>query len=113
MRMLDWNFNGRLVDAHGLPAVISAVGYIPSFVSADDPRPAWEQFDERYVFGGWNPALPGKWKLMADDYLHFPGDPPLEPIAMAFIREEKIIIYPHAWVAIVQPNGDFSVARLD
>lgn len=107
MRILDWHINTNVRD----PAAV--LGYIPGFVSADDPRPAWEQFDERYVFGGWDAMLPGKWRLDADNYLHYPGDPPMAPLAHAYLRDELILVYPHAFVCIVQKNGDFSIARLD
>ena len=103
--ILDWHLNSR----HKPHAVIAALGMIPEFVLADDPRPAHEQIDERY---GWNPALPGKWQMNQDDWLLYPGDPPLEPLAFAWLREEKIVVYPHAWVAIITGEA-FSVARLD
>ena len=105
MRILDWHIDANARDP------IAALGYIPGFVSADDPRPAWEQFDERYI-GGWNAMLPGKWRLDADNYLFYPGDPPMAPLAHAYLRDELILVYPHAFVCIVQKNGDFSIARL-
>ena len=113
MQILDWHLNENLVKRHGFDAVISALGYIPEFVLASDPRPIWEQINERYVFGGWDPALPGKWKLDERDNLYFPGDPPLQPLATARHGTERLLVYRHAWCCIVQDNGDFSVARLD
>lgn len=112
MQILDWHLNETAVKLYGAPAVIQACGYIPEFIYASDPRPIWEQINERYI-GGWDAHLPGKWELHADDYLHYPGDPPLMPLASARHGTERIIIYPHAWTVIVQDNGDFSVARLD
>lgn len=105
MRILDWQINANARDP------IAALGFIPSFVSADDPRPAWEQFDERYI-RGWDAMLPGKWRLGVDNYLFYPGDPPMAPLARAYLRDELILVYPHAFVCIVQKNGDFSIARL-
>jgi hypothetical protein len=29
------------------------VGFIPTFLDLNDPRPAKEQFAERYEYGGW------------------------------------------------------------
>jgi hypothetical protein len=37
----------------------------------------------------------------------------LKPVAAAQLRDEKVSLYPHAWVAIVQPDGSFEVSRLD
>lgn len=102
--ILDWQTNSR----HSVGDILDALGIIPEFVLADDPRPAHEQFNERY---GWNPQLPGKWQMNQDDWLLFPGDPPLEPLAFAWLREEKIVVYPYAWVAIITGEA-FSVARL-
>lgn len=110
-RILDWQFNTQHYTQHYAEA---ALGLIPAFVSADDPRPAWEQFDDNYAHGGgWNPMLPGKWKLDELDYLHYPGDPPMAPVAMALLRDERILVYPHAFVCIVSASGDFSLARMD
>jgi hypothetical protein len=41
------------------------------------------------------------------------GDPALEPLAAIPFRNELILIYKFAWVAIVQKDGSFDVARLD
>lgn len=112
-RILDWHLNENHVSRHGIATVIASLGHLPEFVFPDDPRPAWEQFNERYVFGGWNPMLPGKWRLDQNDYLHYPGDPVMEPIAYAMLRDEKILVYPYAWVCIVQRDGSFSAARMD
>lgn len=105
-QILDWRLNNR----HNSRDVITALGLIPGFVLADDPRPAHEQINERSA-RGWNPQLPGKWQMNQDDWLLFPGDPPLEPLAFAWLREEKIVVYPYAWVAIITGEA-FSVARL-
>lgn len=102
--ILDWHLNSRYDQC----AIIAALGIIPEFILADDPRPAHEQINERY---GWNPHLPGKWQMNQDDWLLYPGDPPLEPLAFTWLRDEKIIVYSYGWVAIVTGEA-FSVARL-
>lgn len=87
------------------------LGIIPIFFDEDDPRPAREQVAERYV-GGWHPS-PG---FTLDDeslFLLYEGDPPLCPAAACRLRDEIIIVYPHAWVAIIHKNGSFEVARCD
>jgi hypothetical protein len=46
--------------------------------------------------------------------LTYPGDPPLHPIAMWPLRDEMIVVYRHAIVAIFSTkDGSFEVARLD
>lgn len=108
-KLLDWQFNARYKPEQ----IIPAMGRIPEFVLADDPRPAHEQIDERYAHGGgWNAHLPGKWQMDQGDWLLYPGDPALEPLAFAWHGEERIVIYPHAFVAIITGEA-FSVARLD
>ena len=110
MRILDWHIN---TSAGFTPKqAFHMLGFIPEFLSIDDPRPAWEQIHDRYI-GGWQASLPGKWKLDQDGRLYFPGDPPLTPVASAWLRSERIYVYCHAWVCIAQPDGQFSVARLD
>ena len=106
--ILNWHYNSR----YPADQIAQLLGIVPSFIRADDPRPAHEQIDERYAYGGgWDPHLPGKWQMNEDLYLIYPGDPPLEPLAFAFHGKEQIIVYPHDFVAIL--TGDaFSVARL-
>jgi hypothetical protein len=45
--------------------------------------------------------------------LKYPGDPELRPIARIRFRDELILIYDHAIVAIIQKDGTFSAARMD
>ena len=88
-----------------------ALGYIPHFLVNDDPRPARVQFDQSYL-GGWY-KVDGFTLNHETMSLKFPGDPPLLPLAKAELRHEKIYVYPHAWVLILQLDGQFEVARLD
>jgi hypothetical protein len=89
------------------------LGYLPSFIDPADPRPAREQINERYAHGGgWYPVQ--GYKLLTDNNsLHYPGDPPLHPVAFTSLRDEVIILYPHSWVAIVQPDKSYEVSRVD
>jgi hypothetical protein len=99
------------------------IGLIPSFLDLDDPRPAAEQFNERYVYGGWRNQPGFKKSGKARLYyggdpplkatLHYPGDPPLDPLALIPFREERIFIYRHAYVAIFQLDGSFEACRMD
>ena len=89
--------------------IFSLAGYIPSFLSEDDPRSAAEQIAAEYV-GGWSKFDGFK---MIDESLKYPGDPALQPLAEGWLRDEHILVYESAWVAIVQKDGSFEVARLD
>jgi hypothetical protein len=91
------------------------VGIIPQFLDIDDERPAAEQFNTKYSYGGgWSPMKPNKW--LYDDKTHtikYPGDPAYKPRACINFRDETIYVYDSAWVNIVQPDGSFSVSRMD
>lgn len=86
------------------------LGFIPSFLREDDPRPARDQFAEQYI-GGWSPFK--GFKKLEDGSLLYKGDPPLEPLYEAHLRNEHITVYRHAWVTITQPDGTFEVSRMD
>lgn len=90
------------------------VGIIPEMLDENDPRPAREQFDTNYQHGGgWMP-FHGHTLVPEDKFkLCYPGDPPLLPVALIRLRHERIVIYPHAWVVILQPDNTFEVARMD
>lgn len=95
----------------------TAWGLIPAFLSESDPAPACEQFRRNYAHGGgWGPMR--EWQLTDNDdwrkvTIRYPGDPPLRALGMIVLRTERIFIFPHAWVAIVQPDGRFEVSRMD
>ena len=93
--------------------LMDIIGYLPTFVSAADPRPAREQMDDAYAHGGgWRPS--NGFALDANDgSLHYPDDPPMPVLAAAELRDETINVYPHAWVGIVQKDGSFEVCRMD
>jgi hypothetical protein len=88
------------------------VGFIPSFLDESDPRPAKEQFAERYHYGGWRPQ-DGFTNIKGSPTLHYPGDPPLKPIACMRLRDEVIFVYLHGYVSIFQPDGSFEACRMD
>lgn len=90
------------------------LGFIPTFLSDDDPRPAKEQFNEAYGFaGGWR-RFDGFTLNEATMGLAYPGDPELPPFAMIELGFEYIYVYRHAWVMIYnRTNGTHEVARMD
>lgn len=98
---------------HGLQdgVVREHLGFIPTFLSENDPRPAAAQFAEKYI-GGWRPFR--GFTMVPETYaLTYPSDPDYYPLAKAQLRDETILIYPHEWVAVVQADGTFEVSRMD
>jgi hypothetical protein len=109
-RVLDWHLNAHYkeADAH------EYLGRIPTLIDPDSNDPVWQQVQDNYPYG-WQPVLGderSKWTLTGDEYLIYPGLPPAAPAAMAWHRSEKILVYPGAWVVVVQLNEDFTVARI-
>jgi len=94
------------------------LGYIPQMLSEADPRPAKEQLDEGYRHGGgWQPFprhIGGTgFAMLPSGNMQYPDDPETQLLAETRLRDETIRVYLHAWVAIVQPDGSFEVARMD
>lgn len=98
-----------MLDPHATP---DHVGFIPTFLDLDDPRPAREQFAERYVYGGWHPQS-GFTQARGAFCLDYPGDPTLTPLAAIPFRDEMVMIYPYAYVGIWQKDGSFECCRMD
>lgn len=81
----------------------------------DDPRPAWEQINEAYQ-GGWHP-LAG-FEIKVDEaagvaWMTYPGDPQMRNIGLATFRDEVLWLFPHEWVLLKGPSGEWEAARLD
>lgn len=88
------------------------LGAIPAFLNEDDPRDAKTQINDAYGFaGGWR-SMPG-FKMLGNGALKYPTDPPLPVLCETRLRDEVIYYYQFSWVAIIQPDGSFEVARLD
>lgn len=107
MAMLDWKLVHPLAN-------MDMLGFIPEFIHGDDKRSAKEQFNDRYGFaGGWS-SFKGH-KMLADRNLQYQddGQSPLQLLAEATLRQETILIYERAWVAILQQDGSFEVSRID
>ena len=123
----QWLKDGKVVAVSPLferenkvPAPIVAVGgdldawgLIASFLNTDDPRPAKEQLDAHY---GWRPFEGFKLDLDNMSLTYGEGDdvdPPLSPVSVIFFRQEKVILYPHAWVMVMQPDRSWEICRMD
>ena len=86
------------------------LGYIPLFLNENDPRSAREQFDTSHP-GGWS-SFPG-FTMLPNGNLSYPRDPDIVLLAETRLRHEVIRFYDCEWVAIIQPDGSFEIARLD
>jgi hypothetical protein len=103
--ILEWKMlHPKMTMAH--------LGYIPFWLHENDPRTAREQLNAGYQFGGWSP-FHGWTELKEDNTLVYPNDPPLKPLAEARLRDELIVFYDHAWVAVIQADRSFEVCRMD
>ena len=94
-----------------------ALGLLPLFLSDNDPRPAQEQLHANYLhgggfqpFSGFTLVLPEK---KGEAYLSYPGDPPMRELGRVKLRDELIIMFEYSWVAVVQPSGEYVIARMD
>jgi hypothetical protein len=87
------------------------LGFIPYFFRAENPEPARAQIHGIYI-SGWHP-FQGFTMDPETHVLKYPGDPKMPPLAQARLRDELILFYDCAWVAIVQPDGSFETARVD
>jgi len=104
--MMTWEALHPLMTAEHL-------GFLPGMLDENDPRPAREQFNERYAHGGgWQPFI-GHELREEDLTLKYPGDPPLIPLAKLQFRDELIVLYEHDFVMIKQRDGSYEVCRMD
>ncbi|RPI45491.1 MAG: hypothetical protein EHM67_02380 [Hyphomicrobiaceae bacterium] len=89
------------------------LGFLPLIFDDRDPAPAREQVEAKYAHGGgWQP-LPD-WRVdVATGLAKYPGDSAIKPVCATMIRDEKILLYPHSWVCIIQPDGSYEMARID
>lgn len=91
------------------------LGFLPNFLSEADPRPAREQLDANYQHGGgWKPFEGFEFKMICHvASLLYLGDPPMRSVAFTTLREEIILLFPHDWVVVLQPDGSWEVSRMD
>lgn len=90
-------------------------GLIPYFADENDPRSFVEQVNEAYAHGGgWNEFLGFKLQRLNDKYaLEYPEDPPMRELARANFRNQVIVLFQSAWLAVIEDNELRNVARID
>lgn len=99
-------------------ADFSWLGTIPDFLHAWDERPAKVQFHENYEHGGgWHPF---KGHTLAPDGMSIQygedgpeADPPSIALFETTLRDEKIVVFEHAWVMIKAKDGTYEISRMD
>lgn len=94
--------------------MVEHLGLLPSFLDENNPDDAKTQLHNNYTHGGgWHP-FKGFVAVPNIEYgIKYPGDPAYKPLAKAELREETIVLYPHAWVAVWQKDGTFEISRMD
>lgn len=103
------------------PGVDSGLlGWIPSFLNHNSDEPAAKQFHRMYAHGGgWKPFRGFKLlqpRTAEEGYrISYPGDPVYKELARTVLplTSETVVIFPHAWVAVVQKDGTYEIARMD
>ena len=95
---------------------IERAGLLPMMVSEISEADAVTQLNNGYAHGGgWNDfngftlekAPSGEYSLA------YPGDPAMLQVASAKLRDELIVLFAYDWVAVIQPDGSYRVARMD
>lgn len=95
------------------PPNTDVLGIIPLMLNVHDERSAREQLHSGYLHGGGWHHFEGFTFYPETKEIRYPGDPPYQPIAIARLRDEAIILYPHAWVMVLQKDGTFEISRMD
>lgn len=95
---------------------MEVVGFIPQFLSESDPRSAVEQIHTGYSHGGGWMDFKG-FELAGggdfDYFLKYPGDPLMRELSRATLRNETLVLFDCSWLAVIQADGSYRVARLD
>lgn len=92
-------------------------GLLPQFLSEYSEDDAVTQLDASYAHGGgWRDFDGFKLTFLEGGsiyQLEYSGDRPMRQIASTKLRDEKIVLFEADWVAVIQPDGSFRVARMD
>jgi hypothetical protein len=105
--ILDWHINSALPEA--MDILVQA--RVATLITPNSVDPIYRQLDTNW--SAWQVYPPGmKWELLEDDYLYHPSVGTLIPAAMAWLGQEKIIVYRFQLICIVQPDNSFTVGRI-
>ena len=86
-------------------------GFIPSFLSENNPKTAIQQLNDGQP-GGQNKFEGFKFDPERK-LLTYPGDPPMKVMSELHFKNDIIMLFPHAWILVLQPDGKWEVARCD
>lgn len=98
---------------------LERLGLLPELVeSPANGQTLAQHIDQSYAHGGGWRSFGADWSLDLRDgvpaSLTFPGDPAMPEVArFATKQRELFILFTNEFCAIVQPDGSFSVARMD
>ncbi len=96
------------------------LGMLPHIFSEHDPRPAAEQAEDKYSYGGgWTPFE--GFRVAYTDHqckevaaLRYPGDRDLRVLAWTTLRDEQIYLFECSWVAIINSTTEScEISRMD
>jgi hypothetical protein len=119
---MEWIFTDLALRhaEHNNFGLIEILGSVPSFLSVDDPRGAVEQINDRYgEHGGWHDSKGWSLQITAIGNNKYaliainPGDPPRHLLAETHLRDEHILFFNGAYIAVVQQDGSHRMARID
>jgi hypothetical protein len=108
--ILDWHLNTSLPEA----VSVLAEAKVAELITPASLDPIYRQLDLNYpTWQIWGPSAEGVgWSLLPDDYLYNTNLGTLIPAAMAWLRSEKIVVYAHGLICIIQPDESFTVGRI-
>lgn len=95
------------------------LGLLPMIIRSSDPNSVEEQINTRYSHGGgWMPfkgfeLVNGNYHSPKDLQIVYPEDPIYSSRAWTRVREELVVLFPHAWVMVMQPDNSFAMCRMD
>ena len=88
------------------------LGLIPMFLLGQGD--AMARLNDGYMRAAGCPFRPLGGFTLNDDYsLSYAGNTPLPAMATAVIGVETVCFYDSSWVAVIQPDRSFVVARMD
>lgn len=91
------------------------LGFLPLIFDPEDARKAREQVDDRYAHGGgWQPQA--IWVVnFHNGTAKYPGDPEIRALAMSYLplTDERLLLFPMSYVAIIQRDGSYEMVRMD